>query len=237
MLRPRDADAGGPERPAAATTFFGALDPAAQAAFLGLGREAAFAARSTIFLRGDASDCVYFVRSGRIDVCISSPAGRRLVVTHIDADELLGELSMFDGGVRNVDAVAATDVSLLAILREDLVDFLSLRPDAAMAMIMGLCGRARSVLATFEILAQGNAQARLAGCLRLMAEKWGEPDAKGGIRITEPLSQNDLAGFSGLTRESVNRLLRQMNQAGIVCLDGRTIVIAEPELLNRLAEA
>ena len=169
MLRPRDADAGGPERPGAATTFFGALDPAAQAAFLGLGREEAFAARSTIFLRGDASDCVYFVRSGRIDVCISSPAGRRLVVTHIDADELLGELSMFDGGVRNVDAVAATDVSLLAILREDLVDFLSLRPDAAMAMIMGLCGRARSVLATFEILAQGNAQARLAGCLRLMA--------------------------------------------------------------------
>ena len=105
MLRPRDADAGGPERPGAATTFFGALDPAAQAAFLGLGREEAFAARSTIFLRGDASDCVYFVRSGRIDVCISSPAGRRLVVTHIDADELLGELSMFDGGVRNVDAL------------------------------------------------------------------------------------------------------------------------------------
>lgn len=73
-------------------------------------------------------------------------------------------------------------------------------------------------------------------CLLRIAQKWSSADVDGEIRLDAGLSQADLGDFSGLARENVNRTLRALADEGAVRLDGRQIVIADPESLTEIAE-
>ncbi|MGH9603510.1 MAG: DUF1003 domain-containing protein, partial [Terriglobales bacterium] len=103
----------------------------------------------TLFSFGDAGDCLYLVRSGRVEVYVENTEGEKIVLAAMEAGELVGEISLFDGGARTASAVAVDDTETLVFDRDHLLEFITHHPSAAVDLltIMG-----RRLRATDEML-------------------------------------------------------------------------------------
>ncbi len=179
-----------------------------------------------IFGRSDPGETLLFIETGRVEISVTSLNGRRSVLNHMGPGEALGEIAMLDGGLRSADASAATDVTGRLLHRSDVFAFLRERPDAMLGLVQELCAKVRNASEMFSAQSQTDASARLARCLLRLSEKWGEPDPSGVTRIGASFSQSDLGDFAGLSRENVNRRLRQWADDGLIalCEDGLTIL-------------
>lgn len=212
------------------------LDADTRDALLARGQKRSYSSGEAVFVRGDEGTSMLIITAGRIEVSITSLNGRKSTLNHMGPGEVLGEIALFDQGVRSADATAATKTTGLMLSRRDVSQFLNEHPEATMGLIGELCAKVRNASDMFEVQSHVAADARLARCLLRVGEKWGEETEDGHIHIHTPFSQTDIGELSGLARENVNRHLKALIEAGSVRMDGRKITITDPEALMDLAE-
>jgi CRP-like cAMP-binding protein len=75
---------------------------------------------------------------------------------------------------------------------------------------------------------------RVARRLVQLADEHGSSSSD-GVRITLPLSQSELAGWTGSSREAVARALGLLRRQGLITTDRRSIVVVDLESLRSLA--
>lgn len=213
-----------------------ALEDEDRAELLSRGRMKTYRRGEMIFARGDEGTTLIVVVSGRVEVSVTAMNGRKSVLDHMGAGEVLGEVAMMDNGTRSADVIAGSKVEALILSRTDIRAFLAERPDAAVGMIAELCAKIRNASDMFENQAQVVANNRLARCLLRFGEKWGVENADGSVRIEQPFSQADIGEFSGLARENVNRHLKSWEADGIISIEGRTLVLNDTLALEDIAE-
>ena len=73
-----------------------------------------FRAGRTIFRKGDSGDVAYVIQSGTVEIA-RQIADQRRVIASLAAGEIFGEMALIDGKPRMADAIAVTDVTVLAI--------------------------------------------------------------------------------------------------------------------------
>ena len=100
-------------------------------------------AGETIVAEGDPGDALYFVLEGRVRV----HKGDR-TVAELGAREVFGEMALLDPGPRSASVDAVTDVSLLAIGRDDFDDIMRDRPEVPIGVIKVLVRRLREAIGT-----------------------------------------------------------------------------------------
>ncbi|EAQ23497.1 MULTISPECIES: Crp/Fnr family transcriptional regulator [unclassified Roseovarius] len=200
------------------------------------GRAVEFKRGQMIYTTGADDTSMMLITKGRVEISRSSLEGRRSILTHLGPGDMLGELAALDGGPRSADAVAATGVRGRVLARPQVLQLLQDHPDAAIDVIGMLCRRLRetSGMYTAHMLADG--QARLARLLLHLSEKWGEVLPGGKLRLAERFSQSDLGDLVGLSRESVNRQIREWEQVGLIERQGQGIVLCDPAALAQAAE-
>ncbi|MGH9441241.1 MAG: DUF1003 domain-containing protein [Thermoanaerobaculia bacterium] len=123
--------------------LFQTMDDEERAAVAALTDEAHFDAGSRIFHERDHGGICYVLRSGRIELSVVDELGEKLVVDVLEAGEIFGELGLFDGGNRSATAEALTDVEALLLERNEFLDFLRRKPDAALDVLAALAKRIR----------------------------------------------------------------------------------------------
>jgi uncharacterized membrane protein len=97
-------------------------------------------AGKTLFSRGDPGDALFVVTSGEVEMFFKNDTGERIVLEKAGPGDFFGEISLLDGGPRTASAIAVKDLEAIVVDREDLSEFLRLRPEAAMSLLaaMGL---------------------------------------------------------------------------------------------------
>jgi len=123
--------------------LFQTMDDAERSAVAALTDEAHFAEGARLFHEHDMGGVCYVVRSGRVELSVLDETGQKLVVDVVEAGELFGELSLFDGGNRSAGAVALTEVDALVLERDEFLAFLKRNPDAALDVLAALTKRIR----------------------------------------------------------------------------------------------
>jgi uncharacterized membrane protein len=123
--------------------LFQTMDDNERAAVAALTDEAHFSANERLFHEHDMGGVCYVIRSGRVELSVLDETGQKLVVDVVEAGELFGELSLFDGGNRSAGAVALTDVDALVLERDEFLAFLKRNPDAALDVLAALTKRVR----------------------------------------------------------------------------------------------
>ena len=199
-------------------------------------RPVAFCARQTIFTEGEPGFSLILIETGRVEISNTSLAGRKSVINHMGPGEVLGEIAALDGGERSADAVAATAVTGRALSRENLLAYISERPDFARALIVELCRKVRNASEMFLTQSIIEGEPRLARGLLRLFEKWGSTQSDGRAILEEKFSQQDIGEFSGLARENVNRQIKAWVELGVLRTEGRHLVLVDPDALERLAE-
>ncbi len=98
----------------------------------------------TLFSFGDAGECLYLVRSGRVEVFVESFQGDKILLGENEPGDIFGEISLLDGGPRTATAVAIEDTECLTLDRERLQDFIARHPHAAIDLLTVMGRRLRT---------------------------------------------------------------------------------------------
>ncbi len=175
-------------------------------------------------------------QAGRISIGTTSEDGKEVVFNVLGRGEVFGEIARLDGKARTADATAMAECHLLVLDRSDFMPFLESHPEVAARLIAVLCERVRWVSQSYEDSLFMDLPARLAKRLLLLAETHGETAGGTGTRIEFPLSQQELAKMAGVSRESVNKLLRARQSEGLIAHDHSHVTILDASRLKRLVE-
>jgi len=108
-----------------------------------------FSKGETIFHRGDVGDCLYIIRQGVVEVFVETTEGEKIVFAENTAGDVFGEISLLDGGPRTATAVAIEDTEALTCDRENLLEFVTKHPSAALDVMTAM---GRNLRTTDELL-------------------------------------------------------------------------------------
>lgn len=200
-------------------------------ALLALIRRKSFPRGSLIMREGSAGDDVMLVLSGRVKVIASGADEREVALALRGPGELVGEMSALAHSRRTATAVAADDdVELGIVSGPQFQQYLHDHPDVAAVVIRSLVRRLTEATRSLVDLATQDSVGRVARRLHELAADHGSGKLTGPLEIE--LTQDELAGWTGTTRETVSRALRLMRQLGWVATGHRTITVLDPTALR-----
>ncbi|MGI9601430.1 MAG: Crp/Fnr family transcriptional regulator [Acidimicrobiales bacterium] len=216
-------------------SFTDGLNAAEAEAFCALARRRSFPAGSTLFYEGDPPDDVVLVEEGQLKVSVTALDGQEVVLAVIEPGELIGELSAIDGEPHSASAVALTDCTVQIVTADRFIKFLHDFPRVQWELLVQvIVDLRRQSRRTFE-LGAGDALGRVCGCLAEMAARYGVSDGE-AVRLESPMSQTDMAAWTGLSREAVVKALRTLRSLGVIENEGRSFVITDIDALRARAD-
>jgi len=187
--------------------------------------------RTVLFRKGDPGTNMMVVLAGRVKVCTHSEDGKELVMNLFSPGDVFGEIALLDGADRTADAVTIDDCELLVLERRDFLPFLRSHPDACLKLMAVLCQKLRQTSELLEEALFLEGPSRLAKRLVHLAEAFGSP-VRDGVRIDLQLSQQQLGNMVGMSRESMNKHLRQWREEDLIRIQDGHYVITDLEALQ-----
>ena len=183
-----------------------------------------YPARATIIHGGDESSSLYYILRGSVSVVIEDEEGRELVLAYLNKGEFLGEMGLFDEETqRSAWVVARTDCELA---EADYAQFRQMSehvPAILFELASQMAGRLRRTSAKVRDLAFLDVTGRVA---RTLLELTKEPDAMthpDGMQLK--ITRQEIARIVGCSREMVGRVLKDLEDQGLIHAHGKTMVV------------
>lgn len=194
-----------------------------------LAKEVRLEVGDTLFDEGDEGEALYAIMEGALEVSVLSSEGRKLALDVMRTGELFGEIALFDPGVRTASVTAVEPCVLLRIRNADILREVRRTPELAIDLIQLAGRRMRWMHLQLREQVFLPMPTRLARkILHLSADAGEEPRPL-------KLSQTDLAGFVGATREAVSKTLSTWKRLGIIDSNRSGLIIRDQDALESLA--
>jgi CRP/FNR family transcriptional regulator, cyclic AMP receptor protein len=191
------------------------------------------ASGAKLFVKGAPGTALFAVVSGTVKIAVGSIDGREATLNLLHAGDIFGEIALLDGQPRTAHAIAVTDCELMVIKRRDFLRFVHREPKVAIKLIELLCARLRVASARMEEAVFHSLPVRLARLLLWLLEENAAAADKNNLSIT----QQEISGLLGTTRESVNKHLQIWARRGLIALKRGTILVLVPRALAALASS
>jgi CRP/FNR family transcriptional regulator len=211
--------------------FAGLPDEVTQTLAAQLGQRT-FARGMVIFHKGSPGQRLYLIHSGQVRIFVLSSDGHEITLNLLGPGECFGELAMLDGGPRSASAIAQERTAVYTLERQAFLDLVETHPALARRAMELVTHRLRHLTAHVESLSFLDITGRVAACLLDLAERHGQP-VETGVVLQSHLTQAELASYAGATRESVNKALGILRDAGLVRQEGNTLTILDVAGLRR----
>ena len=209
----------------ARTDFFTDAPPSVVRELAAAGSELHLIRGDVIFRAGDVADALYLVISGRIAIAIANPIDHReTVVALMDSGDLFGEMAMLDEGTRSAMARALEPSTVLTIPFDPVVTAFRSDPTLLWAVTRLLAQRLRvmdEALADSVFLDVTGRTAK-----RLLELSDGQEE------FMLPITQEELAGMVGASRERVNKAIASFIRLGWIDQHERRYTIIKRDSLE-----
>jgi CRP/FNR family transcriptional regulator len=176
----------------------------------------------------NTNEFMYIMIDGEAKVVQTTAKGKEILVTMHQAGDFFGELSLIDGKTAPA-AVWATRNSVTAIISKN--DFYSLllnQKKVLENLLRIFCARIRESLKKIQILNFSNASQRIKMLFLMLSETYGEKTPEGTILNIKLIHQN-IADMTGLTRETVTRVLDRWQRGGEIKILKNRFILLCPE--------
>ena len=185
--------------------------------------------------KNDPAEGLYCVLSGRIRISNYSLQGKELILTWLQPGSWFGEISLFDGLPRTHDARAEEATELLKIPASAFSTLLAEQPLLYPHFMRLLCQRIR---ATFSLIEEsGTLSLKGQLCKRLLLLGEGLEQQKGSDKpLVLSLSQESLALLLHTTRQTVNKLLQEVQREGAIKVHYGKITLLKHKTLLALSQ-
>ncbi|MCI4440734.1 CRP-like cAMP-binding protein [Tibeticola sediminis] len=162
--------------------------------------------------QGNKAEKLYIVLTGRARVIASDARGREVILATLFPGEHFGEMSLIDDEPHSATVVAEVQTDVLELSREDFARCLPANTSMAYAVMRALVQRLRRADQKIESLALLDVYGRVARVLLERATR----TATGELVIREKVSRQDLAKMVGASREMVSRVMKDIEDRGLV---------------------
>jgi CRP/FNR family cyclic AMP-dependent transcriptional regulator len=187
-----------------------------------------------LLVEGAHSDVVYVLVSGRVKVLSATSEGIESVLALRGPGTLLGELSAIDNAPRSASVVAIDPVETLVLTSRAFTEFLLAQPRVGLVLVRTLISRVREADRRRTEFGALDTTSRVALRLVELAERFGaDKEATGQVRITVPITQDELASWVGASREAAVKALRLLRARGWIETERRGLVVRDLDALKR----
>jgi CRP-like cAMP-binding protein len=214
--------------------IFQGVDPSAVQDLKSALEPVTFPRAHVIFAEGELGDRLYIILSGKVKIGRKSPDGRENLLAVFGPSDMFGELSIFDPGPRTSTATTVTEVQAVTMDRTALREWIAKRPEIAEQLLRVIARRLRRTNNMLADLIFTDVPGRVAKALLQLAHDFGTQEG-GMLRVTHDLTQEEIAQLVGASRETVNKALADFAHRGWLRLEGKSVLILEPQRLVRRA--
>ena len=215
------------------TTFLEELGAEDRDALQSLARRRNFPVGASLMSEGQPGAEVMVILSGRVKITFLEIDGQEIVLDFRGPGELLGELAVIDGKPRSSRVEAIEPVEVLAVAATAFNGLVAERSGIANALLRDLVGRFRNADRKRIEFGAAHTVGRVAARLIEMVERFGTETTAGHV-IDLPITQDELAGWTGASREAVAKALRSLRELGLITTERRRITVLDLEELGRL---
>lgn len=201
---------------------------------LSLGVKKSYARGAVLFHQGDLGDLAGFILKGAVKISVVAGEGKDIAFAYLGAGDTVGEISLLDGKPRTASGVVVEAAELIIVDRRTLQSFLRGYPDAALKTIEYMCDRLRQTNALLEADRAYSTEVRLARAITRLIEEHGRID-QDGSRLRFRVSQAELGAFASLSRENVNRQLKEWSDIDIISIESGQVIVRDRDALEEIA--
>jgi CRP-like cAMP-binding protein len=189
------------------TDFFSGADPEVLATIAASGTERPLIRGDVLFREGDTADCLYVVTRGRLAIVMVNEFDRReTVVSLMEPGDLFGEMAMLDDGPRSAMARALEPTDVLCVPYTAVLEAFRDQPAMLWGVTRLLAQRLRVMDETLADSVFLDVTGRTAKRLLDLSD--------GADEFTLPVTQEELAGMVGASRERVNKAIASFIRLG-----------------------
>ncbi|UZQ84399.1 Crp/Fnr family transcriptional regulator [Thermoanaerobacter sp. RKWS2] len=188
---------------------------------------------SIIFIEGEKGEAIYFVKSGKVKISKTSSIGKEYIIKIMEKGDIFAESILFAGGEYPATAEAIEDSEVIMLKNQDIENLILKNSEIALSIIKLMAKRLKNVSYIIENLALRDSIGRTASVLLTFAKERGV-NVKEGILLNLNLNRQDLANIIGISRETVTRVLSQMDKEGIIKLNRNKVIIKDIERLREM---
>lgn len=183
-----------------------------------------------LFTEGEPAQAMYVIRSGKVKIFKLSPDGREQVLRIAEAGDCFNEVPIFDDGPNPANAQAVEPAALWGIRREEMRRLVEEHPAIAIGFLKAFAGKLRYFTRKVEDLSFRSVTSRVAKFLLEMAED----DGRGGLRLKQQFTQQEIASVVGTAREMIGRAFKALEKEGAIKLDRHQVIIVSRTAMIRL---
>jgi CRP/FNR family transcriptional regulator, cyclic AMP receptor protein len=184
---------------------------------------------SVVFFQSDPAESLFLVLSGCIAIFLNSPDGRELVISEARTGDYFGELSLLTGLPRSASATAREKSELLVIPAAAFQEVMENQPSIVQYLLKITALRLTASTERESALAFLDAAGRVVRYLLRL-------DQENSERGYMTLSQEELAQRTGLTRQTVAKILGRWRRAGWLLTGRGRIMLLNRTALEKVAE-
>ncbi|MZR63632.1 cAMP-activated global transcriptional regulator CRP [Alcanivorax sp. DP30] len=183
-----------------------------------------YPAKSTIIYAGDESDALYYILKGSVTVMIEDDDGREMIMAYLNEGDFFGEMGLFENDPsRSAWVKAKTECEVAEVSYAKFKQLAREDADILFAVSAQIAGRLRATTRKVGDLAFLDVTGRVAGTLLDLCK---QPDAMthpDGMQIK--VTRQEIGRIVGCSREMVGRVLKNLEEQGLVSVKGKTMVV------------
>lgn len=198
-------------------------------------REMSHKRRHYIFRQDDSPDGIHCIAGGEVLLESVDQDGNQTAFFIAAAGELIGYRSLFAAQPHAATARTLSPCRTYFVPAALVQELVSANAALARAFLQLLARDPGPVAAPLLRNPYVPAGSRLAHLLLVLADRFAGEAQGAGFTCSLPLARSDIAALIGTRRETIVRLLQELERAGVLRLVNRQIVVDDRERLTRIA--
>ncbi|WP_231956067.1 Crp/Fnr family transcriptional regulator [Aneurinibacillus soli] len=187
----------------------------------------------TVFLEGEKGDELYMIKSGVINIYRIDEA-REIILAIFGDGDFFGEMAVLENEqVRSASAKTMEKSVLYALKRQDFMSLLNRNPNISMKILKTTLDRLRKANELITNLTILDARTRVIRMLLRLAGQHGT-QRKDGILINLKLTHQQMADMTGTVRETVTKILLELQDEKLIHIEKKKIMIGSIEKLEQV---
>lgn len=176
-----------------------------------------FKKNKTILFEEDTNAFMYIILSGKVKAIKTTGEGKEIILAMHNAGNFFGEMSLIDGKTSPASVVATEDSIISIISQNDFYSLLVSHKKVLENLLKILSSRLRTSWDTIKLLNFNNASQRIRTLFFMLSEEHGKRTAD-GIVLNANLSHREISEMTGLTRETVTRVMDKWQKEGEIAI-------------------
>ena len=182
-------------------------------------------AKTVVIETGEVSDSLFYILEGTLTVSVTDESGREMILAYLSEGEFFGELGVYDDGQqqRSASVRTRTDCVIGKMDYQRFHELAKIYPSLMKALDSQVASRLRTTTKKVLDLAFLDVTGRVASCLLDLCKLPEAVEVEDGVQLK--ISRQEIARIVGCSREMAGRILKDMQDMGLIHAQGMTVVL------------